>query len=72
MLFESISCSHFDQLLVLNLLRTNENSWPFLEPVTEELAPNYFSIIEVRPLKIIRIFCFNNSIESSRVQSTYQ
>ncbi len=35
-------------LLVLTLLRTNENSWPFLEPVTEELAPNYFSIVEVR------------------------
>ncbi|CAF3357745.1 unnamed protein product [Rotaria sp. Silwood1] len=34
---------------VLTLLRTNENSWPFLEPVTEELAPNYFSIIEVLP-----------------------
>lgn len=33
--------------LVLTLLRTNENSWPFLEPVTEELAPNYFSLIEV-------------------------
>ncbi len=33
--------------LVLTMLRTNENSWPFLEPVTEELAPNYFSIIEV-------------------------
>jgi hypothetical protein len=31
---------------VLTLLRTNENSWPFLEPVTEELAPRYFSIIE--------------------------
>ncbi|CAF0743398.1 unnamed protein product [Adineta ricciae] len=31
---------------VLTLLRTNENSWPFLEPVTEELAPKYFSIIE--------------------------
>jgi hypothetical protein len=29
------------------MLRTNENSWPFLEPVTEELAPNYFTIIEV-------------------------
>jgi hypothetical protein len=34
--------------LVLTLLRTNENSWPFLEPVTEELAPNYFLIIEVK------------------------
>ncbi len=33
--------------LVLTMLRTNENSWPFLEPVTEELAPNYFTIIEV-------------------------
>ncbi|CAF4421432.1 unnamed protein product, partial [Adineta steineri] len=31
---------------VITLLRTNENSWPFLEPVTEELAPNYFTIIE--------------------------
>ncbi|CAF4400032.1 unnamed protein product, partial [Adineta steineri] len=31
---------------VLTMLRTNENSWPFLEPVTEELAPNYFAIIE--------------------------
>lgn len=37
----------FHSFLVLTLLRTNENSWPFLEPVTEELAPNYFSIIEV-------------------------
>ena len=33
--------------LVLTLLRTNENSWPFLEPVTEDLAPNYLTIIEV-------------------------
>ncbi|CAF4465651.1 unnamed protein product [Rotaria socialis] len=31
---------------VLTLLRTNENSWPFLEPVTEELAPKYFTIIK--------------------------
>jgi len=40
--------------LVLNMLRTNENSWPFLEPVTEELAPNYFSIIE-RPIDLSTI-----------------
>jgi hypothetical protein len=33
--------------LVITMLRTNENSWPFLEPVTEELAPNYFTIIKV-------------------------
>lgn len=39
---------------VLNMLRTNENSWPFLEPVTEELAPNYFSIIE-RPIDLSTI-----------------
>ncbi len=38
------------------MLRTNENSWPFLEPVTEELAPNYFSIIEV--IKSL-LFLFN-------------
>ncbi|UJR23552.1 hypothetical protein I4U23_026540 [Adineta vaga] len=39
---------------VLTLLRTNENSWPFLEPVTEELAPNYFSIIE-KPIDLSTI-----------------
>ena len=41
------SSSDHRSFLVLNMLRTNENSWPFLEPVTEELAPNYFSIIDV-------------------------
>ncbi|CAF2415814.1 unnamed protein product [Rotaria sp. Silwood2] len=39
---------------VLTLLRTNENSWPFLEPVTEELAPNYFSIIQ-NPIDLSKI-----------------
>ncbi|CAF0791155.1 unnamed protein product [Adineta ricciae] len=39
---------------VLTLLRTNENSWPFLEAVTEELAPNYFSIIE-KPIDLSTI-----------------
>ncbi|CAF3552866.1 unnamed protein product [Rotaria sordida] len=54
---------------VLTLLRTNENSWPFLEPVTEELAPNYFSIIE-KPMdlstiqqKITNKVYVNNSAE---------
>lgn len=41
----SFDCRLFS---VLTLLRTNENSWPFLEPVTEDLAPNYFTIVEVR------------------------
>lgn len=43
----NIQIFSFDVFVVLTLLRTNENSWPFLEPVTEELAPNYFTLIEV-------------------------
>ncbi|CAF0754590.1 unnamed protein product [Rotaria sordida] len=39
---------------VLTFLRTNENSWPFLEPVTEELAPSYFSIIQ-NPMDLSKI-----------------
>ncbi|CAF2892560.1 unnamed protein product [Rotaria sp. Silwood2] len=57
---------------VLTLLRTNENSWPFLEPVSEELAPNYFSIIE-KPMdlstiqhKITNKVYVNNSAEFIR------
>lgn len=46
-ILRDISSGDHRSSLVLNMLRTNENSWPFLEPVTEELAPNYFSIIEV-------------------------
>lgn len=46
-LFSAICLAEILHRLVLTLLRTNENSWPFLEPVTEELAPNYFTIIEV-------------------------
>jgi hypothetical protein len=41
-------------VLVMAMLRTNENSWPFLEPVTEELAPNYFTIVQVRLSNIVR------------------
>ncbi|CAF0733275.1 unnamed protein product [Didymodactylos carnosus] len=54
---------------VLNTLRTYENSWPFLEPVTEDIAPNYFTVIE-KPIdlstiqsKINRQCYLNNSNE---------
>jgi hypothetical protein len=55
--------------LVLTLLRTNENSWPFLVPVTEEFAPNYFSIVNVIPMVFflftsIRMIMFH--LESDR------
>lgn len=27
----------------------SEDAWPFEDPVTEEIAPGYFEMIEVRP-----------------------
>ncbi|CAF0764000.1 unnamed protein product [Didymodactylos carnosus] len=46
--------NEFNSENILNMLRTYENSWPFLEPVTEEIAPLYFSVIE-KPIDLSTI-----------------
>ena len=51
------------------MLRTNENSWPFLEPVTEELAPRYFSIIEVTPIILSALADIDRVLFHLRIRS---
>lgn len=38
-------------LTVLYQLQRNGNCWPFLEPVTRDIAPDYFDVIE-KPMDI--------------------
>lgn len=41
--FEDISL----RFLVMTILREDEDSWPFVEPVKEEDAPHYYEYIKV-------------------------
>ena len=39
---------------VLEHLRDHDDAWPFLDPVEEEFAPNYYAVIR-RPICITKV-----------------
>jgi len=45
---------------VVNALVANENSWPFREPVTEDIAPQYFDVVK-EPMDLKKMSRKNNS-----------
>ena len=45
---------------VVNALVANENSWPFREPVTEDIAPQYFDVVK-EPMDLKKMGRKNNS-----------
>ena len=50
-------CQFYSNILVFHLLpvlyqiQRNPNCWPFLEPVTRDIAPDYFDVID-KPMDI--------------------
>ena len=48
------TASNHIYIVVLYQLQRNANCWPFLEPVTRDIAPDYFDVIE-KPMDIQEI-----------------
>lgn len=56
---------HIGMYKVLKKLKKNEDSWPFLEPVDEEDAPNYYKVVQ-SPMSLQRM---EDKLDSGKYKS---